>query len=120
MINIGYVIEKIKNKVYLLLVYFNLLLSLREIGIFNNEIYLVGDFGIYKFENNKVKKIFGFKIIRIVLNNKCMIVEISLGIYEYMYKERDFFKVDENGDRVFVINEECLFVNKLFGDIVNS
>lgn len=120
MTNTGYVIEKIKNKVHSSPAYFNSSLSLREIGIFNNEIYLAGDSGIYKFENNKVKKISGLKTIRIASNNKCMIAETSSGIYEYMHKERDFSKVDENGDRVFATNEECLFVNKLSGDIVNS
>jgi hypothetical protein len=83
-------------------------------------LYLAGASGIYKLVDKIPSLISELKIIELVSNGKCMIVEAENGIFKFETDNSAFKKIAAQGERPFASISGCLYVDKLSDTIVNE
>lgn len=118
--NSGYVVEQLKEGVVFNTIYVDTLLNFRHLAFHQGQLYLAGASGIYKLVDKNPNLISELKIIELVSNGKCMIVEAENGIFKFETDNSSFKKIAAQGERAFPSKNGCLFVDKISDSIVNE
>jgi len=118
--NSGYVVEQLKEGVVFNTIYLDTLLNFRHLAFHQGQLYLAGASGIYKLVDKVPSFISELKIIELVSNGKCMIVEAENGIFKFETDNSAFKKIAAQGERPFASKSGCLYVDKLSDTIVNE
>ncbi|WP_338519829.1 winged helix-turn-helix domain-containing protein [Alteromonas gracilis] len=117
--NTGYAVERLIDERVIETLYLDTELTLRSIAYYKGDIYLAGPSGIYIVTGEHLEPVSSLKTRTIVSNDQCMLIE-SDGIHIFNDQTRGFDKLAGQGERPFISNNGCSFVDNLTGNIVNQ